>query len=65
VIFTVSGLENDRSGTVTFTATPTLGTDSDNTATDVTYQWERNGTAIGGATTSTYVVGEADKGAQI
>jgi probable HAF family extracellular repeat protein len=47
------------------TATPTLGTDRDNTTADVTYQWERNGTAIGGATGSAYVVGEADEGAVI
>jgi hypothetical protein len=49
----------------TLTATPTLGTDGDNSVADVTYQWQRNGNAISGATGSTYLVGEADEGAQI
>jgi hypothetical protein len=49
----------------TLTATPALGTDGDNSAADVSYRWERNGSAISGATGSTYVVGEADEGAQI
>jgi hypothetical protein len=49
----------------TLIATPTLGTDSDNSVADVTYQWQRNGNPISGATGSTYLVGEADEDAQI
>jgi hypothetical protein len=59
---TLSGIAQEGQ---TLTATPTLGTDGDNTTADVTYQWERNRTPIGGATGSTYVVAEADEGASI
>jgi hypothetical protein len=49
----------------TLTATPTLGTDSDNSVADVTYQWQRNGSNISGATGSAYALGEQDEGASI
>jgi autotransporter passenger strand-loop-strand repeat protein len=49
----------------TLTAMPTLGSDSDNSAADDAYQWERNGTSINGVIGATYVVGEQDEGAQI
>jgi autotransporter passenger strand-loop-strand repeat protein len=57
----VSGLVQEGQ---TLTATPTLGTDGDNTTADVTYQWQRNGNNIG-ATGSTYVLTEADEGKNI
>jgi probable HAF family extracellular repeat protein len=51
------------------TATPSLGTDSDNTAANVTYQWQSNNGSgwnnINGATGSTYVVAETVEGSQI
>jgi autotransporter passenger strand-loop-strand repeat protein len=58
-------LSGNAAAGATLTATPTLGTDGDNTAADVTYQWQRNGAAISGATGSTYVVSQADEGASL
>ena len=48
------------------TATPTLGTDSDDSANSVSYQWQRsidgtNWTYISGATAKTYTAAESDE----
>ena len=48
------------------TATPTLGTDSDDSANNVNYQWQRsidgtNWTNISGATANTYTAAESDE----
>ncbi len=48
------------------TATPTLGTDSDDSANNVSYQWQRsidgtNWTYISGATAKTYTAAEGDE----
>ncbi len=48
------------------TATPTLGTDSDDSANNVSYQWQRsidgtNWTYISGATAKTYTAAESDE----
>jgi hypothetical protein len=50
----------------TLTASPTLTADDDDSAADVTYQWQRSAdgsiwTAISGATAATYVAQEADE----
>ena len=48
------------------TATPTLGTDSDDSASNVSYQWQRSidgksWTNISGATANTYTATEGDE----
>jgi hypothetical protein len=57
---------NNPTEGLTLTAVPTLKTDDDNSAKDVTYQWQRstdgsNWNDIGGATANTYVAAEADE----
>jgi hypothetical protein len=49
----------------TLIATPTLVGNSSGSVADVTYQWMRGSSAIGGATGSTYQLTEADELAQI
>ena len=72
VTSTISIDEGD--GTVTISGTETEGStltanfandDPDGSATGITYQWERSGTPIGGATSSTYLLDAADVGETI
>jgi hypothetical protein len=49
----------------TLIATPTLSGNISGSAADVTYQWMRGGSAIAGATSSTYQLTEADELSQI
>ncbi|HEX8215684.1 MAG TPA: hypothetical protein VF582_09485, partial [Allosphingosinicella sp.] len=69
----VTAVNDPTTGSVTLAGTATQGSTltASNTLADpdgmgvVTYQWLRNGVAIGGATGSTYVLAQADVGAAV
>ena len=70
----ITGNTDDGDATVTITGTAQEDSvltanfgnnDPDGAASGITYQWQRNGTDIDGATASTYLLGDDDVGATI